>query len=412
MSKVIVIGGGASGLIAAIYAKNSTNEVIMLEKNNTCGKKILITGNGRCNYWNDEMTLNHFYSTNPEILSRIITPSSQDKILPFFNSIGIIPKIKDGYYYPNSNQATSIQTALITEATIKGVKILTSEEVIAVKKQGEDFIITTTSQKLTAQKVILATGGLAAPKTGSTGFGYTIAKKLGHQLVKPLPALVQLKSNSKFLKDWQGIRMDAKLSLYENNHLIKEEVGEVQLTSYGISGICTFQLSGLVARGLSKNNEELLKINFLTSVNLVDEKEGINWLENRNNILTKRTISQLLDGILNYKLVNLICKLAKIDKDNYWQNLSKKDKQNLSNLLINFPLPISEVNSFDEAQVTSGGISLTEINPSTLESKKVPNLYFTGELLDVNGDCGGYNLGFAWITGMLAGSAINRSRND
>lgn len=412
MKDVIVIGGGASGLVSAIYAAKARVKVCLLEKNNTCGKKILITGNGRCNYWNSDQSMNHYHTRNKEVLEKILQKDYSKEVLSFFNSIGIIPKIKEGYFYPTSNQAISIQTALLKEAQINEVEIITNTEVISIEKENHIFKLTTNNGIFKSKKVILATGSKAAPKTGSTGSGYDIAKSLGHSLISPLPALVQLKADAPYLKEWHGIRTDVKISLFENNKYIDSKVGETQLTDYGISGICTLCLSGRAALSLSKKQKTEVKINFLHQLNIHDKNSFLNFMEARNKAVKNRNIADLLDGILNYKLVNLILKQSKIKREDNWDNLSNNKKYLLGDNLTNFNLTITGTNSFDQAQVTTGGIPLTEINPNTLESTKTKGLYLTGELLDVDGDCGGYNLGFAWISGIIAGSNIKGEDND
>lgn len=407
MSKIVVIGGGASGLVAAIKAAKNNNKVILIEKNNNLGKKILITGNGKCNYWNKDISIEHYHTRDKDILNKIITKENKLEIENFFDKIGIVPKIKEGLYYPTSNQATSIQTSLILEANLQGVEIITNEEVLSLTKDNNKFILETTNQKLIADKVILATGSKACPKTGSDGFGYKLASNLEHTIIEPLPALVQLKANTSFLKEWQGIRTDVEVSLYEDNKLIKQEIGEIQLTNYGVSGICIFQLSSLISRGLYNNKKEQIQINFLKQLNISNEQEFINWLEQRNNRVKNRNISELLDGILNYKLINLILKLSKIKREDLCKNIPKYKKEELGLNLTKFKLDIIDTNSFENAQTCTGGIPLNEINPSTMESLKQKNLYIVGELLDADGECGGFNLGFAWITGYLAGIGVN-----
>lgn len=412
MKDIIVIGGGASGLIAAIYAAKSGRHVTLIEKNMSLGKKILITGNGKCNYWNEDQTLTHYHTKSPDVLEHIITKKNQQEILSFFNSLGIIPRIKDGYYYPYSNQATSIQTALMKEAELSGVEILTNTEVTNIQKEKQFFILSTNHRELTSKKIILATGSMACPKTGSDGFGYKIAADFGHSIIKPLPALVQLKANTPYLKEWHGIRSDVKVSLIENNHRIDSQIGEIQLTNYGVSGICIFCLSGRVSRGLSEHKKEQIQINFLHPFSIYKEEEFITWMDERNKIVVGRTISDLLDGLLNYKLINLILKLSKIKRDITWNKLSIKEKYLLGKNLTKFMLDITGTNSFEQAQTCTGGIPLSEINPYTMESTKTKGLYLTGELLDVDGDCGGYNLSFAWITGYLAGISQKGEEHD
>lgn len=407
MKNVIVIGAGASGLIAAIYAKSKGNNVILLEKNEICGKKILATGNGRCNFWNEDQKLEHYRSSNFEKIEKIINNKNREEILKFFEKIGIEPKIKNGYYYPNSNQAISIKKALELEAQKQNVIIKTDSEVVDLKKEKDDFkVILKNGQEIISNSVILATGSKAAPKTGSDGIGYQICKKFNHTIVKPLPALVQLKADGKFLKDWEGIRTDVLVKLYENDKKIGEEIGEIQLTNYGISGICVFNLSGRVSRGLNDNKKETVKINFLNSLNINLPKDFIEWMNKRNLLVKDRSIFELLEGVLNYKLVNVLLKKSKINNNMKWEELSLSSKNDLSENITSFKLEIIGTNSFDKAQVCSGGIPLNEIDVNDMQSLKVKGLYIIGELLDVDGDCGGYNLEWAWITGMIAGSRV------
>lgn len=406
MKSIIVIGGGASGLVSAIYASLSGYKVTILEKNNNPGKKILITGNGKCNYWNQNISLNHYNTSEKDKLSKIIRDDNKKEILKLFNKLGILPKIRDGYYYPYSNQATSIQTALIKECEVLGIEIITNCEVLNIKKDSDNFMISSTKGTYKANKVIISTGSYACPKTGSTGDGYRFLNNFGHHIITPLPALVQLKSNEKFLKEWHGIRSDVQVTLIENGKEIKKEIGEIQLTDYGVSGICIFNLSSKVSRGLNQKKKEDIIINFLYPFNITNEKEFINFMNERNITVKNRTISDLLDGILNYKLINLILKLSKIKREETWKNISDRQKNILSNYLTKFTVNITDTNSFETSQTTTGGIPLSEININTMESLKCKNLYITGELLDVDGDCGGYNLAFAWLTGMLAGTGV------
>ena len=403
MSKIIVIGGGAAGLICAITAAKNHNEVIVIERNNGCGKKILVTGNGKCNYWNSNQDNKHYHSSNLEVLHEIITKENKDKVLSFFDSIGIVPKIMNGYYYPYSSLAASIQYALIKEAEVSGVKFIYDMIVDKIEKKDSSFII---NKSITCDKVVLATGSKACPKTGSDGIGYDVAKSLGHTITPVLPALVQLVGDECYFKAWNGIRTQAKVSLYIDNIFIKEEEGELQLTDYGISGICVFNISRYVPISLKEKKTVRVKINFAPFYE-GDNDSFIEWLENRNNKMKNRKLYELLEGFLNYKLVDVLLKNNHIDKNTAWNKLSKQEKQNIVKSILSFKLDIVGTNSFDKAQVCSGGVSLSEINPKTMESKLVDNLYIIGEILDVDGDCGGYNLGFAWMSGMIAGMGVN-----
>lgn len=403
--KIVVVGGGASGLVSAIYAAKNNDEVIILERNSSCAKKILVTGNGRCNYWNMDQEISHYHSSSLEKMDTIITKNHQEEILEFFNDLGIVPKIKNGYYYPYSNQATSIKNALLNEVKRLNIEVIEDFFVERIEKEQDKFYLYSSSRKIDADKVILATGSKACPKTGSDGNGYYLAKNFGHSLVPVLPSLVQLKGNENYFKEWDGVRADIELSLIYENKTLKEETGEIQLTDYGISGICTFNISGLASKLLYEGKIPQVKINFCPFI----EKENFeNWLEKRNIVMNSPTIEELLEGFLNYKLIIALLKKCHISKTEEWDHLTSLKKQELISSLTELTFEITDTNSFDKAQVCSGGIPLTEVNLDTLESKKVEGLYLVGELLDVDGDCGGYNLGFAWISGMIAGKGASK----
>lgn len=357
-----------------------------------------MTGNGKCNYWNEYQDINNYHSQNIEILKSIITDENQKEILNFFDNLGIIPKIKNGWYYPYSNQAISINYALNLGANLSKVDIVNDTLVTKITKVNNGFKLETSNGLIEADKVILATGSKAMPKTGSDGSGYFLAESLGHTVIKPLPALVSLKGNQKFLKKWAGIRTDVRISL---NGI--SEFGEIQLTDYGISGICVFNLSYKVNQLLQQQESVKLIIDFLPWLEL---DSFSSFIEKRNLKLKNRTVSELFDGILNYKLVNVLLELSNIKLDDNWANLTSKQKKLLIKNLRSFSFEVIGSNSFDRAQICSGGIPLTEINPQTMESLKTKNLYIVGELLDVNGDCGGYNLSFAWLSGMIAGKNV------
>jgi len=397
MKRVVIVGAGASGIISSIFASKN-NEVIVLEKNSAPLKKLLLSGNGKCNYFNDNQDISNYNSSNIDLVEKIMTQSNFKNVLEFFDKIGIIPKIKNGYYYPYSNLSNSIKQALLKEAIICGVKIKTDYSVNDIKKKGNKFII---NNDIECDYVILSTGSKACPKTGSDGKGYELLKNFGHNIIKPLPALSGVIGNESYFKDWVGIRCDAKVSLYENDTFIKEELGELQLTKNGLSGICIFNLSGRLKRGLEKGNKEDIIINFLPFVDNIED-----FMDDRNTKVKNRTIIELLEGIINYKLVKIILKESSISEEKYYNELNNNQKEKLFNNLVKFKVNIIETNDFESAQVCSGGLSLEEINLNTMESNLINGLFVTGELLDIDGICGGYNLTVAWISGMLAGKYI------
>ena len=384
MKRIIIVGAGAAGMLAAIHAKTKDNQVILIERNTNCGKKILITGNGKCNYLNDDFNISHYRSDNLEFLENIITEENKKLLIFEFKKIGIEPKIKNGYYYPMSNTSISIQNALLLTLKQKGIEIITNTTITDIKKINNKFIL---NDKFTCDKLIIAAGSSACPKCGTDGTIYDALKPLGLKIKKPLPALVQLKSEGKFLKEWAGIRCDCELSLYENDKLIKKSIGEVQLTDYGISGICTFQLSSDCIRGLDSGKKEVIKMNFLPDI-----KDFDTFYLNRVKLLKGRNDIELFEGLINYKLLYVLF----------------KHNKNIKEALTSFSLEITGYNGFDKAQVASGGIKLTEINDN-FECKNIKDLYIVGEALDVDGDCGGYNLAFAFLSGIIAGENI---KND
>lgn len=406
MKKVVIIGGGASGLTAAINAKNDNNEIIILEQNNICGKKLLATGSGRCNYWNTDQDISHYHSYNTNLLEKFINEDIKKSAINFIDNIGVIPKIKNGYYYPASNQATSVASSLLTEAKIKNIIIKTNKEVQKITKKNNKFEIICQDEIINCDFLVAAMGTCASINKPYNG--YELLKKLGHKIIEPLPSLVGLKAKGNYFKLWSGVRQDATIYLREDNKIIHKEKGEVQFTDYGLSGICVFNMSGRISRGLSQNKKEEIIINFYPEITISFRT----WLEERNNKLKGRTILQLLEGTLNYKLIKTILKITNIKEELSWDILSSTQKIDLIKNLTNFSLLITSTNSNVKAQVMTGGISLSEINTETMESLICPNLYITGEILDVDGDCGGYNLGFAWMSGIKAGKSIREKTDD
>ena len=405
MKRIIIIGGGVAGIVAAIKAKNDNNEVIVLEKNKTCLKKLLITGNGHCNYFNDDYNYKHYYSSNLELVPKIITDESKTMLMDFYQSIGLVPRIKNGYYYPYSNQAYAVLNALIKEANIKGVKIVNEVEVLNIK-MADKFIIETDIENYVADRVVIATGSKAYPKTGSTGDGYRFAKILNHTVNNVYPALVQLITDDKYLHELDGVRNDTKVTLLIDNKPIKEEIGELQFTNYGLSGICIYNLTLAINKYLEDNKDVKINLNLLHGLNINNEYDLDNYLTKQNELLTERTLVELLEEILNYKIVNALFKKLKIDNNIKYNEISNESKSKLLNSLVNLEVKVVGTKDYDASQVCSGGLSLTELNLDTFESKLVKGLYFVGELVDVTGECGGYNISFAVLSGIKAGINI------
>jgi len=398
--KVAVIGAGPSGIISALTI-NKKNQVFLIDSNDKVGKKILITGAGHCNYWNSLIDISKYQTDDYRNLEKIITKNNQDVVLSYLDSLGIYPRIKNSYYYPYSNQATSVRQILENSLNKNNINLLLNTKVLSINKTNNSFRIITDKQELLVDKVIIATGSKAYPKTGSDGSGYTIAKTLGHKINPVLPALTKLITNDDSIKDWENVRCDSIVKLFIDGKLSKEEFGEIQLTKDGISGICTFNISSLASKALYQKNKVEVLIDFLPNI------DGYSFLEDRSKKLNNQTIEKILESIFNYKLLFLLLKKANIKREDMWDKLTNEEKNRLVATIKNFKLLITGTESFDKSQVCTGGVSLKEINPNTMESIIIPNLYLCGEILDVDGECGGYNLSFAFISGYLAGSGIN-----
>ena len=400
MCDIVIIGGGVSGIVSAIKSFNVRNRITILERNDKCLKKLLLTGNGRCNYFNDDTSISNYHSMREDLLDKVINSDNMSRILDFYNELGIIPKIKNGYYYPFSNQASTVRDALLFEVMKLGISIKYNYLVEKIECSNNKFII---NDSIVCDKVIIATGSCSYPKTGSDGMGYDFLRKFGHNIIKPLPALVQLNSDFKYCRELSGIRSDVILSLYEDDEFISSSVGEVQLTDYGISGICTFNLSHFVTRGLDVGRKEVIKVNFLPFI----KDNYMEWFNTYSNKHSDKNIYMLLCNILNYKLVKVILKVCSIDNETYYNELDYNSRSLLIDNLTNFKFNIVSTKDFNFSQVCNGGVSLDEVNLSTFESLIVDGLYITGEVLDINGNCGGYNLICAVISGILVGDDLS-----
>lgn len=409
MKKIVIIGGGISGFTSAINAKTNNNKVIILEGQDKPLKKLLITGNGKCNYFNEEFIPSKYHSFNEELLKNIISLENKNKILTFFKSIGIIPRIKENYYYPYSNQAISVKNSFLKEIENKNIKLKLNSYVKDIKKENDKFLVYYNNDVLVCDELIISTGGKSYPKTGSDGLGYNLSKKLGHTINKPLPALVGLKCKEPFLKKLNGVRSNATVSLFINDKLIKSEIGEVQFTNYGLSGICIFNLSSIAIRSISENKKVKISINFLDKLKIKNKKSFQEFIFSSEYNFKKEKISYFLDNLLNYKLTNVILEKTKIERNKLVSKLSDNEINMLFENLFSFTMNIIDTNNFESAQITSGGVSLYEINLLTFESKIVSNLYLTGEVLDIDGDCGGYNIAFSVLSGILAGESVKKN---
>lgn len=395
MKKIIIIGAGPSGIAAAIHAKNENNDVIVLEKNSVALKKLLLTGSGRCNFYNDNF-IKDFYNVDNDLVNKII--SYKDKYLEFISSLGIEFSIINGYYYPYSKSSVSVQNALIKKAHSLGIKIIYDTSVFLINKENDKYII---NNEFEADKIVIASGSKAYPKTGSTGDFYTILKEKNVNIKPVLPALVQLRSSNKIVNKWPLLRVESELKLIINNNIAKITKGELQLTNYGISGICTLSLSDIAVKNIVKHNDVSVVINFLPFVKDYDD-----FINKRLIKLKDVSIIEFFEGIINYKLLISLFKHNKINYENLYSDITINEYNVIKQVLTNFKLDIKGYNDFDTAQVSQGGVSLEELT-DVFELIKHPGIYTIGELNDIHGDCGGYNLAYAFISGMIVGEELN-----
>lgn len=411
MTEVLVIGGGASGMAAAITAARHGAKVLVLEKKNSLGKKLLATGNGKCNFTNQVQHAKCYHSRQEDYPWKIIQRFGWRESVAWFEEIGILARDRNGYVYPASGQAASVLHALQREIKRLQIEVHTEEAVQKVVRnfRQKGFLVTTDRAEYFAENLIISTGGMASPVHGSTGDGYEFAKEFGHHLVLPLPALTSLVLEGSFCKMWSGVRVQGMVSLFnETGHLLRKDSGEIQMTAYGISGIPVFQLSRFAAWELKKGRKVTLCLDSMPEY----KKE---WLVNeflkwkRQN--EQQSIRDLLEGMLPDKLAGVYVKKLKIADTARVKEISKEQFFQLADIIHHMEFLVREVSGFEKAQVTAGGICTEEVCPDTMESRLCKGLFFTGELLDVDGDCGGYNLQWAWATGCLAGCAAAKAGN-
>ncbi len=406
--QVLIIGAGASGLMAAIHAARAGALVTLLEHKEQAGKKILSTGNGRCNLTNLDQREEYYRCSQKGFPQSVLTRFTVEDTLDFFEGLGIVPKSRNGYIYPNSDQASSVLEALLLETNGLGVKILYECRVHKIEKREGRFCVSSSQGEYLADALILAAGSKAAPVTGSDGSGYELAAALGHKVITPLPALVQLRCREPYYRQLAGVRTEARLSLFADQTFLAGERGELQLTDYGISGIPTFQVSRYACAALHRKQKVTVTIDFLPHMS---EKEAEEFLGRRRQSLGERTCGQWMNGLLNRKLSLVLLKLSGIEKDEKINGLSPRQWDRLLRQITAYETTVIAANPFENAQVCCGGVDTRQIYEGTLESRLVRDLYFCGEILDVDGCCGGYNLQWAWSSGAAAGTSAAGSGN-
>lgn len=400
--KIAVIGGGAAGLVASIIAGRAGAEVIIYEKMNRVGKKILATGNGRCNYTNMNLSLDCYHGKHIDIADKVLNFFGLEKTLGFFEDLGIYPYIDEsGKVYPNSLQASSMVDVLRYEAERYNIKEITEFEVKELRHNKDKFSIIGSDGSYYADKVILCCGGKSSPQLGSDGDGYKLAEYFGHKIIEPFPALVQLKLKGSYFKRITGIRFDGIVKGMTDKGIIREEEGEILFTEYGISGPPILQISRMVLDVMNKGEKAYIYVDMFPSLN---KNDLYDILSARFSRIGHKALEDSLIGFINKKLILPVLNEAGFEnKDLKCGNLNKRDIYKIIDILKSWRFEVTGHNTWQQSQVTAGGIDLSGVIPETLESKKVKGLYFAGEILDVDGDCGGFNLQWAWSSGYTAG---------
>ena len=393
-TKIVIIGAGASGLITSIFLARNNFNVTIYEKNNKVGKKLLATGNGRCNITNTTISLNNFYSNSDiKLLKDILDTFDFQKCKQFFNNIGVeFTEGENGRIYPMSQTSSSIVNSLEFIAIQAGVTINLNSEIKNIDYQDNQFIL---NNSLIYDKLIISTGSIAMPKLGSNDSGYNFAKQFNHTIIKPFPSLVQLVSSNKNLDIISGVKIQGSIA---------NKTGDILFTKYGISGSTILEISREISYKLQHTKEIIISIDTIPTIS---KNKLIDTLLQRVKILGDKDIYSWLDGILNKKLARYILDNSNISRSiKYAKFLNRQDILKLVHTIKNLKFTVIDTKGFESSEVAAGGIDLTQINLNTMESKKQKNLFFTGEVIDVDGDCGGYNLHWAWASGYVCANSI------
>ena len=401
--RVIVVGGGAAGMMAAISAKRLGADVTILEKNPRVGKKILATGNGRCNFTNINTNITCYNGNNPKFSYSALSNFTIDDTIHFFEKLGISHKVEGlGKVFPRSDQASSILDVLLYELNELGVSIICDVNVEDITKKKDKFIIRLENGvKHSGDRVIITTGGKAMPSSGSDGKGYDLARKFGHTIRDVFPALVQLMLEGSFFKRITGVKFIGTAEIIHKNKSLMKDRGDILFTNYGISGPPILQLSRKAGELLNKGKEAYLKVVIMDTMSK-DELRKL--MTKRFQVGAKKPIDFSLVGLINKKLIPVVLQEANIeDIKRPVANLSNKEKERIIDILSDWRFKITGTKSWTSAQVTAGGVDTKEINQNTMESKLVKGIFFAGEIMDIDGMCGGFNLQWAWSSGFTAG---------
>ena len=403
--KIIVLGGGPSGMCAAIYAARNGAEVTIIEKNSQLGKKLSMTGNGRCNLSNMDMNERMYNAAAEKRMKQWLSVYGVLDVISFFKSLGIVIKSEDGYLYPVSGQASTVVEAFKSELSRLGVKVIYNEQGKSVKPlEGNRYLVVTNLRSYEADRVIIATGGLSGAKTTmSTGDGYYICKMLGMNIKDTYPALVGFRFDDKEITPETGVRCTAEISFMLGTEVIAKEYGELQLTREGMSGIPVMQASGKVVRFLDEKKPIYASINFFPDY---DDEDFLSLEKEMLRLRDERTLEEFLNGFQNSQINDMIIRRMKMGRTMKMKNISESMVLSIFDSYRNYKIRLKESFGYQQSQVTSGGVSLGDVRDDMTVTKH-DGVFVVGELLDVDGRCGGYNLQWAFTSGSIAGTVAS-----
>ena len=401
MFDIVIVGGGASGMMSALSAKdyNSNLSVAIVEKNDRVGKKILSTGNGRCNLTNTDINIDRYHGNNVSFAIGALNKFNYDATIDYFTSLGIFPKTEGNKVFPYSLQASSVVDVLRMNLKKYCIDEICNFECTKIEQLTNSFkLYSKSGNTVTCKKLIMSFGGAAGPKFGTDGTSYALLKRFGHKLSDTYPGLVQVKTNPKKVIPMKGVKVDCNVSAYVNNQFVKSEFGELLFTEYGLSGPCIFQLSRIASVQTSKGNNVDFYVDIMPELTV---EEVYYHLCARNRFVP---VEEFLTGMINKLCARQLLKICGVEKFNTTSEILTDDMlKKLAETIKSWKFEIIGTNSWQNAQVTVGGIDTSDFNPSTMESKLIKGLYACGELLDIDGDCGGFNLQWAWSSGYIAG---------
>jgi predicted Rossmann fold flavoprotein len=403
MKTIAIIGGGAAGLMAAVTAARQGAAVTVYDRNAEAGKKILASGNGRCNIVNTDTTVNDYDGSDPAFVRHALEAMPFKVFERFCLGIGLLLDVRDdGRCYPLSNEAGAVQAAFVRAAKAEGVRFVQNSTVTGIEKEGESFIVHGGDEAERYDRIVLCTGSPAAPQLGGSESGLRLAEAFGHTVVPPFPALVGLHLDAPFLDRTFGVKCDARLTLNVGGHDTAVTEGDLLFTRYGVSGFAVLDLSYAASEALSAFEPVQLTIELLPGMNAQSLTAKIRQLAEG---LNDAPLHELLRGLLPHKLIRPLLGTAKVPPELPCSRLGPKQAKGIVHTLKHWKFTVTDTHGYKHAEVAGGGVDTAEVDPKTMESRLVPGLHFAGEMLDVTGHRGGYNFHFAWGSGYLAGKA-------